>query len=75
MDVIYHECQMKEDGEFWPFCHKSKVVTGHAMKEHGGAQIQLHSFLTLILDGDEVYVVDLRIFMLRHICFTDQNFS
>jgi len=50
---------MKNNGELWLFCHKCEVVPVHAMKEHGGAQIQLPSFLTLILDGGEVYVVDL----------------
>jgi hypothetical protein len=59
MDVMYHECQMKKDGEFWLFCRKSKAVTARTMKEHGGAQMQLHSFLSLILDGGEVHVVDL----------------
>ena len=59
MDVKYSECQMNKDGEFWLFRRRSKVVPARAKKERGGAQIQLHSFLTLILDGGEVYVVDL----------------
>jgi hypothetical protein len=59
IEITYHECQMKKEGEICLFCYKSKVVPVCAMKEHGGAQIQLHSFLTLILDGVEVYVVDL----------------
>jgi len=50
---------MNKDGEFWLFRRRSKVVPARAKKERGGAQIQLHSFLTLILDGGEVYVVDL----------------
>jgi hypothetical protein len=51
---------MKKDGGSWPFCRKSKVFPVHTMKERGEAQqIQLHSSMTLILDGGEMYVVDL----------------
>jgi len=42
--MIYHEFQMEKDGKFWLFCCKGKFVPVHTMKEHGGAQIQLHSF-------------------------------
>jgi len=32
---------------------KDEVVLLHAMKEYGGMDVWLHSFLTLLLDGGE----------------------
>jgi hypothetical protein len=42
IEMIYRECQMKKDGEFCLFCHKSKIIPLCAMEEHRYGSI--HSF-------------------------------